>query len=1078
MSSVIDRSRAAAARCRRQPGTGTAVGCDGPGQLDERRRVPRGLRKHLAAGTPRGGTGCASSSRPAAAAVSGGSEHRATPGRIRARHYCAPGEQHRDRLGVQAVRGEGERPQESRSSHCASSTTTSSGARRETSVSRASRPIPAGNRSESASVAPSPSRSRALAWRPAKLETMSSTGRISSRSPLNEMSGSAFVPVDRQYPPSGRAGPAHRVREQDALPDSRLAKHDERPGLVRCLSGERPQAARLRIPADKERECRADPGLSHLLSYLSLRLWQGMAAETIRTMTTFGSADLSGEPSGCPRIGSWFTMQTAREHSLSAARTSLPGSADSPTAAVCRRGAHCPWRPRSGEDRAVRRRDGTGQRDGHEGAADYRQRIGNLARVRRPHQLLRPVMTAVARLPGRQRRSLELALGLAPAADDPPDDPPDDEPTTGAGLAADPLLPGAALLEVLADLAKRSPVLVVVDDAQWIDPSSLEALAFAARRLEAEPVVMLVAARDTQVPAGFERRHAELRLPPLSNREANQLLDALPAPPRGRARGHVLAQAEGNPLALIELARAVAADPGAARYGTAEPIPLADRLTASMVGRLAELPHPAREALLIAAAADNPDLPGVPVEALAPAISLGLVTADGAGARFAHPLVRTAVYHTAPFASRAAAHRRLAEALTGHPDRQAWHLAAATLDTDEHVAQMLEDTAADAHRRGGPAAAVAALERAAELSPEPRERGRRLAAAALAAMQTGQVGWIQELADRAAAAVSDPELLLDAREAVLWGLAWSGTHEAAMAALLPHASEGDDWGDLRWTMLTSAATVAYTSGVPREVAAVKNALAAQADRGQIPADAVRRAEIDANWLWVRAATGPFRDTAELMTTLDALSRMPDQREHPLSWSAPSAWLTDRTELSIELHERLMRRLDALKIGPRGGPLLSLGWSYVDAGRWDQALAVAAEGADLGVAYKMPVVTLTCDLITGIVHAMRGNAAEARRHVGYALAGDPEQNRAIEARARHALGLAAMGEGDYAAAFGQLRGLFTADGQPLHFHLSYLALADLAAAAARPARGPGRNVSASCRPGSATSTARPPRESPS
>jgi DNA-binding CsgD family transcriptional regulator len=652
------------------------------------------------------------------------------------------------------------------------------------------------------------------------------------------------------------------------------------------------------------------------------------------------------------------------------------------------------------------------------------------------YQLLRPVMTAVARLPGRQRRSLERALGLAPAADD----------ESAAG--ADPLLPGAALLEVLADLAKQSPVLVVGDDAQWIDPSSLDALAFAARRLEAEPVVMLIAARDTQVPAGFERRHAELRLAPLSNREANRLLDALPEPPRGRARDHVLAQGEGNPLALIELARAVAADPGAARYGTAEPIPLAERLTASMVGRVAELPHPAREALLVAAAADNPDLPGVPVEALAPAVRLGLVTADGAGVRFAHPLVRTTVYHAAPFARRAAAHRRLAEALTGYPDRRAWHLAAATLDTDEHVARLLEDTAADAQRRGGPAAAVAALERAAELSPEPRERGRRLAAAASAAMQTGQVGWIQDLADRAGAVVSDPELLLEARGAVLWGLAWSGTHAAAMAALLPLTTEGEPWGDSRWTLLASAATVAYTSGVPREVAAVRNALASQADRGQLPADATRRAEIDASWLWVRAATGPFRGTADLMATLDTISRMPDQREHPLSWSAPSAWLTDRTELSIELHERLMRLRDAVKIGAHGGPLLSLAWSYVDASRWDEALAVAAEGADLGVAYKMPVVTLTCDVITGIVHAMRGNAAEARRHVGYALAGDPEQNRAITARARHALGLAAMGEGNYLAAFGQLRGLFIDDGQPLHFHLSYLALADLAAAAAR------------------------------
>ncbi|HEY0933362.1 MAG TPA: AAA family ATPase [Trebonia sp.] len=649
------------------------------------------------------------------------------------------------------------------------------------------------------------------------------------------------------------------------------------------------------------------------------------------------------------------------------------------------------------------------------------------------HQLLQPVLASVGRLDRRRRQALDQALGLRASAENAP---------AGSAVSL-----GEALLALLADLSAHSPLLVVADDAQWIDPGSLDALAFAARRLEAEPVIMLIAARDAQVPAGFERRYAELHLPPLADQAATQLLDALPQPPRGYARRQVLEQALGNPLALTELARAVAADPDAARYWAAEPIPLADRVTASIVTRLAELPSAAREALLIAAAADNLELPGVPVEALAPAVRLGFVTANDTGALYTHPLVRSAVYHAAPFASRAAVHRRLAQALAGYPDRRAWHLASATLDTDEEVARLLEDTAAAAERRGDRAAAAATLERAAELSPELQERGRRLAAAAWLATSTGQVGWIQELADRAGAATSDPGLLHDARHAVGWTLGWTGAHEAALAILLPGATEGPSWR-FRVTMLAMAATVAYTSGVPGELAAVRDALARCEDRAGSAAGADGWRQDWGSALWVKAATGPCRHAADIGAALDRITDPSALEEVPLSWSGPAAWLTDRTGLSIKLHEEYQRRIDAVQTGPRGGQMLSLGWSYVDGGRWDQALAVAAEGADIGVAAKMPVVTITCDLITGIVRAMRGDAAEARRYAGYALAGDPEQNRAVTARVRHTLGLAAMGEGDYAAAFAQLGELFTEDGQPLHFHLSYLALADVAAAAAR------------------------------
>ena len=232
---------------------------------------------------------------------------------------------------------------------------------------------------------------------------------------------------------------------------------------------------------------------------------------------------------------------------------------------------------------------------------------------------------------------------------------------------------------------------MAADDAQWLDRASLDALAFAARRLESEQLVLLVGARGNVPPAGFERDFPQLLLAPLSPPDAGRLLDAQPHPPRGRPREQVLAQAAGNPLALIELTKMIAADPDAGRRWAAEPIPLTGRLTAVMTARYAALPGTARAALLLAAAADSPDLaaaavPGLSAGALAPAEAAGLIRLDTPGPQFTHPLVRSAVYHAAPFAERAAAHLKVADALRDQPDRYAWHLAAAALEPDEHVA--------------------------------------------------------------------------------------------------------------------------------------------------------------------------------------------------------------------------------------------------------------------------------------------------------------------------------------------------------------------------------------------------------
>jgi DNA-binding CsgD family transcriptional regulator len=656
------------------------------------------------------------------------------------------------------------------------------------------------------------------------------------------------------------------------------------------------------------------------------------------------------------------------------------------------------------------------------------------------HQLLRPVLSGAAGLPGRQAQALLGALGLAA---DPG--------------AADPLLTGVAVLTLLSDLSEHSPVLVVADDAHWLDRSSLEALAFAGSRLDAERVVLLVGARGQAPPPGFDRGFPELHLEPLSAADAGLLLDGQPRPPRGRARAQVLAQAAGSPMALIELAKAIADDPAASRRWAAEPLPLTDRLTAVLISRFAALPEQAQAALLLAAVADGPDLraaasrsSGPDARALAPAEELGLVKIDRTGLRFSHPLVRSAIYHSAPFAQRAAAHRQLAEALHDQPDRRAWHLAAAALHPDEQVASLLEATADQAQRRGGAAAAALALERAAELSPNRADQARRLVAAASAAVPAGQGDWVQELATRALAVTADPGLRLTARYDAAWALAWSGRRTAALSALIAVAEEASrELPALAWDALGSAATVAYRSGMPASRRAVSRALGLLERQGLPLPGRAAGGDVNVLRLWIRASADPIGSRGQLLPHLRRIAGSP--LEEPSLWRIGSvAWLLDESDLAITLLQDAMQRLrDPGVRATSGGSLTALGWAYIDTGRWDEALEVAAEAVGMAEANQMEIVAASADVITATVLALRGDSGAARRHAARALAAvDPAENGLVAARARRALGVAALADGSYLQAFTQLRGLFSDDGTPRHNYASYLGVADLAAAAVR------------------------------
>jgi DNA-binding CsgD family transcriptional regulator/tetratricopeptide (TPR) repeat protein len=656
------------------------------------------------------------------------------------------------------------------------------------------------------------------------------------------------------------------------------------------------------------------------------------------------------------------------------------------------------------------------------------------------HQLLRPVLSRAADLPGRQAQALSWALGLS----------------TDPG-SPDPLLTGAAVLTLLSDLSERSPVLVVADDAHWLDRSSLDALSFAGSRLDAERVVLLVGARGQAPPHGFDRGFPELRLGPLSAADAGLLLDGQPCPPRGRARAQVLAQAAGNPMALIELAKVIADDPAASRRWAAEPLPVTDRLSAVMHSRFAALPEQTQAALLLAAVADGPDLRAAATAAswpgaltLEPAEQLGLIKIDRAGLRFAHPLVRSAIYHSAPFAQRAAAHRRLASALSDQPDRRAWHLAAAALHPDEEVASLLEATATQAQRRGGAAAAALAMERAAELSPDPEDQARRLVAAASAAVPTGQGDWVQDLATRALAVTADPGMRLAARRDVGWSLAWSGRRSAALPALISVAEEASrDQPALAWDALGSAATVAYQSGTPASRQAVSRTLAFLERQGPPPTGRAAGIDVSALRLWIRASADPVGSRNELLPHLRKIADSPI--EEPSLWRiASTAWLLDESHLAITLLQDAMQRLRAPGVrGTSGGSLTVLGWAYIDTGRWDEALDAAAEAASMAEANQMEIVAASADVIIATVLALRADSGEARRHATRALATvDPAECGLVAARARRALGVAALADGSYLQAFTQLRGLFRDDGTPLHNYASYLGVADIAAAAVR------------------------------
>ncbi|MFE2665419.1 helix-turn-helix transcriptional regulator [Streptomyces mirabilis] len=658
------------------------------------------------------------------------------------------------------------------------------------------------------------------------------------------------------------------------------------------------------------------------------------------------------------------------------------------------------------------------------------------------HQLLRPFLDLDEGLPTRQRAALLGVFGL------------DD----GTRTVSDPLLTSLGALTLLSDAAEHGPLLLVIDDTHWLDLGTLDVLAFMARRLEGEPVALLLAARDTAVPAQLDRQIDRLTIEPLDPAAAGRLLDRQPRPPAGRARSRVLEQAAGVPLALVELARAVARDPAAAHE---DALPLTDRLEAIFAADLPELPPVTRALLLFAAAAESAELPVIlsavgdratPDDWL-PAERAGLVRIDADRVRFRHPLIRSAVYRAATYTERRTAHRALADVLVGDPDRRAWHHAAAASGVDEEAARELDDSAARAQRRGGYAAAATALERAARLSPDPTVRAGRLVRAATMAMYAGHPRWVGELSAQVATLTDEPALLAEASLLAGWALAVTTRFAGSLGFLLPVAEAAvDEDPVLTLDALATATTPAYNSGAPEHRENILRIV-----------ERVPPQDDETGRLWALAGCDPVRNRAQALELLAATWTAPLPKpgsgvDIPLSRlvvSGGAAWVLDETAEAIRLFGAAM---DHLRRSPTSGAnatvAQALALALYESGSWTKARAALDEAYGLAAEGGLENVVVGAPVLRATLLALRGDTEEARAAVQRAVHGiDLPNCRSLQARTHYALGAAALAEGDHAAAYDRFRAVYTRQPEPapLHFHASDYYLADLVAAAVRTGR---------------------------
>jgi DNA-binding CsgD family transcriptional regulator len=577
------------------------------------------------------------------------------------------------------------------------------------------------------------------------------------------------------------------------------------------------------------------------------------------------------------------------------------------------------------------------------------------------HQLLRPFLDALEKLPGPQRRALEMAFGILDVLD---------------GKAPDVFLIALGALGVITDAAVKVPLLLVVEDAQWLDGPSCEVLGFIGRRLDMEPVILLFGVREGVGSPADEVGLPELRLPPLDEAAADALLSSRAGdlPPDLRAR--LLREAAGNPLALIELPKALAGHDDA-RPAPQNPLPLTVRLEEAFAARLSDFPAGTRTLLLLASLDDSGETGDLlkaaelilahPLGAGAfdPAVAGGLGVVESGRFRFRHPLMRSAAQQAATLAERRRGHAALAEVLAGRPDRSVWHRAAAAARPSETVAADLADLARRAKLRGGGDVAVAALELAASLSDQP-QRGQRLVQAAWLAFELGRWGDSLRLARQA------QQLSLGAYERTaaaylleILGGSWSGS--ASIRSFLQVAEDLAAAGDKARALqaINLAALRVYWANPDDET---RQRIVAVAGR-------VTASRDDPIFLEVLAYADPIHQGREVIDRLTALApaSITDPGELLAAGGAASAvWADDLAVPFLREASEGFRAAGHLQT--LTAALVFEAWAYLRRGDLRAAVPAAAEAARMAEETKQPRFLAVAKAALAIAAGERGDSA--------------------------------------------------------------------------------------------------------
>jgi DNA-binding CsgD family transcriptional regulator len=624
----------------------------------------------------------------------------------------------------------------------------------------------------------------------------------------------------------------------------------------------------------------------------------------------------------------------------------------------------------------------------------------------------------------------------------------------GEATVPDVFLVGLATLNLVAEAAAQAPVLLVVDDVQWLDDPTISVLAFMARRVRTEPVLLLGAARE-----GYRSRLGAdelttLSLPPLSDADAESLLDSIvpDLPPSVRRR--VLAEAAGNPLALTELSRVVTSG----RTAPASELPLSERLERAFTDRLATLPGSTGTLLRMAAVNDSPALAEIIAAARAwtgaqidpadldPAVSAMLVDVMGAEVRFRHPLMRSAIHQSMTAADQRAAHAVLAQVLPdGQEDRRIRHQAAATALPDESVAAKLAAAADRAACRGGVAAAVEALSRAAALSEDPEWRTERLLRAADFAVELGERDVVGRLLDEAAKS----GLSAQQQVKVAWlrgsfdeGLRQQASNATTLTALAQEVAAGGDIA-LAVRILWSAAQLCFWS---EPGARVRQLVLDAAEK--LPLD-----ELDPWLIAILAYAAPIERGAVVMDRARRVAPQAGDDGRAYRMLSTAALLCGAFDMSRDFSAAAASPLRAQgRLGLLARVVGAEAWSAIVVGDLGAAIVACDESRRLARETTQQLMYALMSATAAKLAALRGETSKALALAEEAEeAGLPVGARPVLATALMARGLAALGDGRFDEAYGHFRRLHDPADPAFQIALRLTSLGDLVDAATHSGR---------------------------